>query len=470
MNQGKIKKILIWKPTTSQEKLAFSIIQNLQQRGFGKSFIVGGYVRDLLLKRGETGAIDIATEATPQQVVRIFGKKFRVIPTGIKHGTVTIHKGGDDIEITTFRTESRYQDWRRPEKVEYIKDPKEDSKRRDFTINALYFNPLTGEIFDFQGGQRDVKARRLRFVGSAKKRISEDALRLMRAARFVTVLGFNLSVKDQSVIRVLAPFIKKISPERVKQELDKIVLSPNRVAGLKLLFKLRLLFFILPEVDGLARVRQSRNYHSEGNVFIHTLLGLTLIEKNADLSTLYGLLFHDVGKGPTAKPTTKRGRHHISFHGHQELGESLTKKALGRLRFSKKEIDDVAWYVRHHHMPVDLPKMRRAKLMRWCLEPRFGNLLKIFRADSLASVPTDKKGRKLKPSLDLYDFALRVFTKASKQKVLTERFVTGDDVMRLLKISPGPKVGQMLHKIEERQLEGKIKKRSDALKYLKLLK
>lgn len=465
-----VAKKINWQPATSQEKLAFLIIHNLKQKGFGKSFIVGGYVRDLLLKRDETGAIDIATEATPQQVVRIFGKKFRVIPTGIKHGTVTIHKGGDDIEITTFRTESKYQDWRRPEKVAYIKDPQEDSKRRDFTINAIYFNPLTGEIFDFQGGLRDIKARRLRFVGSAKKRISEDALRLMRAARFATVLGFNLAAKDQAIIRGLAPLIKKISPERIKQELDKIVLSPNRAAGLNLLLRLRLLFFILPEIDSLAKVKQSRNYHSEGNVFVHTLLGLTLIEKRADLPTLYGLLFHDVGKGQTAKPTTKRGRHHISFHGHQELGESLAKKALKRLRSSKKEIDDISWYVRNHHMPVDFPKMRRAKLMRWCLEPRFDNLLKIFRADSLASIPTDKKGRQLKPSLDLYNFAFAVYKKASKQKVLTEKFVTGNDVMRLLKIASGPKVGQVLRQVEERQLEGKIKNRSDALKYLKLKK
>jgi tRNA nucleotidyltransferase/poly(A) polymerase len=240
--------------------------------------------------------------------------------------------------------------------------------------------------------------------------------------------------------------------------------------GLRLLYELRLLSFIIPEIARLAKVKQSKNYHSEGNVFVHTLLALSLVEQDADLTTLYGLLFHDIGKGSTGKATIKHGRRHISFTGHPEKGEMLVKKILKRLKFSNKEIEDIAWYVRNHHIPVALPQMRRAKQMRWCLEPRFKNLLQIFRADSLASIPTDTRGRKQCPSLDLYDFAIKISAQAVSQKVLTKRFVTGVDVMRILKIKPGPRVGKILRDIEERQLGGKIKNRKQALQFLQKLK
>lgn len=457
-----------WKAASVQEKLALRVLKLLAEAGFAESYFVGGYVRDLFLGRVTDPMIDIATEAPPKAVEKLFLKrKFRVIPTGLKHGTLTVRKNGEQVEITTFRTEGKYEAFRRPKAVKYVTSPKTDAGRRDFTVNALYFNPATGKFLDFFGGLKDLHNRRLRFIGSAKARISEDALRLMRAVRFATVLDFRLSPKDERAIKSLSPLIKRVSAERIKQELDRLIFSPRRSSGLKLMSKTGLLSEVLPEIDRLKKTKQSSNYHSEGSVFVHTLLALDMIEPGTDLTALYGMLFHDAGKGLTAVKTRKHGREHVSFHGHQETGEKLVRQILPRLRFSKKDTDDIAWYVRHHHIPVDIPKMRTAKQVRWLLEPRFGNLLKIFRADSSASIPTDSKGRKLPADLNLYKYSLRLFRAVQQRPVLQERFLGGQEIMRVLKIKPGPRVGQMLERIREKQLEGKIKNRKQALEYLK---
>ncbi|MBI4053870.1 MAG: CCA tRNA nucleotidyltransferase [Candidatus Doudnabacteria bacterium] len=459
--------ILKWKPKLEKEKVGVFVVSKLRSAGFKNSFFVGGYVRDLLLGRQETGAIDVATEATPKQVIKVLARsRIRTIPTGLKHGTVTAHQKGVDIEITTFRSEGKYLDARRPSAVKFIRSVEQDSARRDFTVNALYFDPITKKVLDFAGGLDDLEKKTLRFVGSPKKRIAEDALRLMRAVRFATTLGFKFSSGVERALRAGAPLIKKISRERVKQELDRIMISPKRADGVGILKRIGLLGLILPEFDRLSKVRQSKNYHSEGNVFVHTLLALELIEHNTDLSTIYGLLFHDIGKQNTSQETKKRGRAHISFHGHQDSGEGIVRKILPRLRFSNREVEDITWYVRNHHVPVDLPNMREAKRVAWCLDPRFENLLKLFRADSLASIPSDSRGRKLKPSLKLYDYARNAWLEVKKRKIV-ERLVSGHEIMKILAIPEGVQVGRVLSKIRELQLEGKIVSKKQVLDYLK---
>lgn len=468
MTESRVEKEIIpWQAKSTGEKLALRLLHDLTKKGF-ESYIVGGYVRDLLLKREETGAIDIATSARPEKVTRLLHSLgYRVIPTGIKHGTVTVHKGKDDIEITTFRTEGKYEDRRHPDRVKYIADPSADSFRRDFTVNAMYFDPLTRTILDFQKGFSDLEKKRLRFVGSASARIDEDALRLMRAARFATVLGFSLAPADIRIIRANARKITEISPERVKQELDKIISSSRRADGIKLLERLGLLRYILPEIDRLKRARHARNFHSEGNVFVHTLLAMSILEMSADLRTAYGLLFHDAGKAVTAKKTVKLGRSHISFYGHQAAGEKLARQAMQRLRFSNAEIDEISWYVKNHHVPFEIKNMRPAKKMVWALEPRFPNLLKIFRADSLASIPTDRKGRKQKPSLASYRAAQKILAQAQSHAEYRRPLVTGHDVMKALHIKPGPLVGKILRQVRDAQLAGNIASRNEAIQLLK---
>src|SRR3989338_2436858 len=461
-------KIKQWKPKTSQEKLALKLTKILKEKGHKHTYIVGGYVRDYFLKKKDTGAIDIATQASPQQATRIFrNKKYSVIPTGIKHGTVTVHQGACDIEITTFRTEGKYADFRRPKNVKFIDDPLMDARRRDFTINAMYLDPVTGELLDFFDGQADLKKKVLRFVGTAEKRIKEDALRLMRAVRFTSALELRIGARDLATIRKNARLIKEISPERVKQELDKIMLSEHRAKGLALLRKTDLLKHISPELEKLDRTPQSDNYHSEGNVWVHTLMALGLIQHDADLRTLYGLLFHDIGKAETMRRIRRDGRPHTTFYNHQNVGTEITGKILSRLRFSNAEIADILWFVKNHHVPYALQKMRKGKQVRWVLDSRFENLLKIYRADSLASIPTDKKGRRHKPSLESYNFSKNIWRRVSITKVLKKKLLTGEDVMRILKIDSGPRVGEVLRAVQEKQYAGKLKTRKDALAFLK---
>jgi len=426
-------------------------------------------VRDKLLGLAKTGSIDIATEATPQQVQRAL-KNFRVLPTGLKHGTVTVHRGHDDIEITTFRREGKYTDYRRPDTVHYIRDTKADSGRRDFTINALYFDPLNGELLDYHQGVRDLAARKLRFIGSPKKRIAEDPLRLMRAVRFAATLDFRLGPDVRSAVARACKLIKKISAERIKQELDRIMGSPARHEGIALLLKCGLLEEIAPPIAKLDRTPHSKNYHSEGNVFVHTLLALQKLEPEADLRTAYGLLLHDVGKGATYKRTKKEGRFHVSFWGHQGKGETITRKLLEALRFSHSEIDEICWYVREHHVPHAIAKMRAAKQMRWALDPRFPNLLKIYRADSLASIPTNHRGKQGTPSLASYYKALDVLLRAHAQPQLQKALIDGHTIMRVLGIKPGPRVGRVLDRMRDLQLAGKIKNKHEALERLRKIK
>src|SRR3989344_3228209 len=399
-----------WKPITTSEKLALVLLQKLKSSGYKKSYIVGGYVRDKLLGLAKPGSIDIATEATPQQVQRAL-KNFRVLPTGLKHGTVTVHRGHDDIEITTFRREGKYTDYRRPDTVHYIRDTKADSGRRDFTINALYFDPLNGELLDYHQGVRDLAARKLRFMG-----------------------------------------------------------SPARHEGIALLLKCGLLEEIAPPIAKLDRTPHSKNYHSEGNVFVHTLLALQKLEPEADLRTAYGLLLHDVGKGATYKRTKKEGRFHVSFWGHQGKGETITRKLLEALRFSHSEIDEICWYVREHHVQHAIAKMRAAKQMRWALDPRFPNLLKIYRADSLASIPTNHRGKQGTPSLASYYKALDVLLRAHAQPQLQKALIDGHTVMRVLGLKPGPRVGRVLDRMRDLQLAGKIKNKHEALERLRKIK
>ncbi len=461
-------KFIGWKPRGNAEIFAFELVKRLRRAGYDQTYIVGGYVRDYILKRSETGAIDLATEAEPTQVGKVLGRRYKIIPTGLKHGTLTVHSGKIDIEITTLRAEGKYTDYRHPDRVRYVRDVRLDAARRDFTVNALYLDPINRTVLDYYDGCADIAAKRLRFVGSASKRIEEDPLRMMRAMRFSSVLDFKISKEAFDAIRSRAILIGKISPERIKQELDKIMATPGKVAGLRLLRQSGLLQRIFPELERLSSTPQSKNYHSEGNVWIHTLLALDNLENGASLRTVYGVLFHDIGKAVTLVRTIRNGRSHTSFHNHQLKGSEIAGKILHRLRFSNDEIDEIVWYVRNHHVPFEIRSMRKAKQMTWCLDPRFENLLKIYRADSLSSIPTDANGRKQKPQLTTYMSAMRLWKRLKlSEKTMSKPLVTGRDVMRIMRIPESPKIGDVLREIRELQLAEKLKSRTAALAYLK---
>jgi tRNA nucleotidyltransferase/poly(A) polymerase len=478
------------------QKQAQKITRQIQLRS-PKTFWVGGAVRDLLLGR-ESYDIDIATEATPKSVKRILLKMgLRFFDVGEKFGTIgailpekritaaaakTV-KLTRKIEITTFRGEKGYADFRHPNKLKFISIPELDAKRRDLSINAIFFDPTTKRLIDYNGGLEDLKNKKIRFIGSAEKRITEDPLRVLRAIRFAAILDFNILPKDFAQIKKYAHLLKKVSGTRVKEELDKIMSSQNSVAGIKLLDKSGLLREIFPEIVRLKKARQSKDVHAEGDVFKHTLLALENLNNlffkstnqlseaaaSSHLALRYAVLFHDLGKFGTAKKIIKNGRMRISFYGHEKLGANVFKNIAKRIPFSKEDFKKINYLISHHISLYDIEakKFSQKAFLNWAQKPYFPDLIKLLIADRLAATKKDLRGRKIKKDLSAW---FRLLKKAEAWKSYkAPKIVSGNDVMKILKIKPGKKVGEILEKIFALQKSGKIKSRQQAITFLRSL-
>lgn len=472
---------LSWPDKTALSKGAFAILKKLRKTGF-EAFLAGGAVRDALLKR-PIHEIDIATSAKPEEVKKLFKK---TIPTGEKHGTVTVfplpsppHKGeginkkkflppsggGKErgYEVTTFRVEGPYEKHRRPSKVRFVSTAEEDAKRRDFTVNALFYDQKAKAVIDYVNGIADLSHRRIRFIGQSEDRIREDALRLLRAVRFSTTLGLALARETQRAIVKNARLIQKISAERIKQELDLIMLSDRPSVGLGLLDIVGLLEFILPEIKNLQGVRQPRNQHAEGDVYAHTLLAIEQFDESYDLATRYAVLFHDIGKPQTAM--VRSGK--ITFYDHTKVGSELAGKICKRLKFSTADTQKIAWLVANHLVPNDFADMRLGTRRKWGLNSNFPALLKLYLADVRASLhPSGKADRNPRG----YREGLKILKEIKSQPALRKPLISGRDVMRILRIPEGPEVGKVLREIEEKKLSGELITKADALQFLQAKK
>ncbi|OGE79341.1 MAG: hypothetical protein A2751_05035 [Candidatus Doudnabacteria bacterium RIFCSPHIGHO2_01_FULL_46_14] len=447
-----------WPDKSLVSETAFAIVKKLRKAGY-ETYIAGGAVRDALLKR-KINDIDIATAATPVQVKMLFAK---TIPTGEKHGTMTVRLGRMGFEITTFRSESPYADSRRPRSVKFIASAEKDAKRRDFTLNALFYDPNTSEIIDFVDGITDLRRGRIRMVGNAEARLKEDALRLMRAVRLATVLNLEIERETRNAITKNAGRIKKISAERVKQELDKIILSGRPSAGVGLLDATRLLEYILPELKECQNITQPKKHHGEGDVYTHSLLALDEVNEDFDLTTRYAVLFHDLGKAKTRE--VKKGK--TTFYNHPEVGADTVSKICRRLKFSKVEEDKIAWLVRYHMVPNDFVQMKLATRRKWALNPYFRDLLLVHWADAAASLGLDGRGDTNPTG---YREGYKILKEIEKFPALAMPILSGNEVMKTLKIKPGVLVGKILKQLEEKKLAGKIKTKKSALRYLKKYK
>ena len=444
-----------WPDKSLASETAFSIVQKLRKAGH-ETYIAGGAVRDALLKR-KISDIDIATAATPAQVKKLFAK---TIPTGEKHGTITVRLAKMSFEITTFRAESDYEGARRPKAVSFITDPQKDAKRRDFTLNALFYDPNPSEIIDFVDGITDLEHARIRTVGSASARLREDALRLMRAVRFATTLNMEIERETRKAIVKNASRIKKISAERVKTELDKIILSDRPSAGVGLLDAVMLLKQILPELKETQGVAQPKNHHSEGDVYTHSLFALDQVNEDFDLATRYAVLFHDLGKTKTR--AIKNGK--TTFYNHPDVGADLVAKICKRLRFSKAETDKIVWLVRYHMVPNDFVGMKLSTRRKWALNPYFRSLLLVHWADAAASLGLSGRGDTNPVG---YREGYKILKQIEEQPSLAIPILSGDTVMKILKIKPSALVGKVLKQLEEKKLAGKIKTKKSAQEYLK---
>ena len=419
----------------AMRSIATDIVRRLQSAGF-VAFWVGGCVRDFLLGR-EPGDYDITTNALPEQVEKLFP---RTVPVGRKFGVVLVVENHHEFQVATFRAESDYQDGRRPEQVSFG-DARADALRRDFTINGLFYDPLRDELHDWVGGEADLRAKILRTIGAPEERFAEDHLRMLRAVRFAAQLDFQIHPDTLAAIQSHAEKIRLISAERIREELIKLFAAPHAARGLELLREAGLLAPILPELAATVTCEQSPDYHPEGNVFNHLRLMLAQLPPDADPLLPWAVLMHDIAKPVTAS----RDGDKIHFYGHEKIGADMAEDILQRLKFPRKQTEDVALVVRHHMQFKDAPQMRKATLRRLLLRPTFPLELALHRLDCLGS----------HRRLDVHDFLVAQAEEFARQPALVPPLLTGGD-LQTLGVAPGPAMGVLLAELREKQLADEL--------------
>lgn len=457
----------ITRALASEEEAAFRIVKKLQKNGF-ETYIAGGAVRDLYLGN-VAHDIDIATAAKPEEVKKLFPTSYG---RGKAFGVVAVKPSKDlEFEVATFRIDLGIADHRRPAQVKFT-TAENDARRRDFTINALFFDPVKSQIIDFVGGVKDLKNKLIRFVGVAENRIDEDYLRMLRAIRFTHRLNFALDFEDAKAIKAQGQKIIQISQERVRDELTLIITGNKRENALMQLESLGLLRIILPEVQALRDVFQPPEFHHEGDVWIHTLLGMGSLE-NPSAELAWTVLLHDVGKPATAGRRDVPGKTKIIFFEHEQKSVEIAKKILESLRFSNDFINDISWAISQHMRIINAFRgMTERKQKKLFTDPNINLLLDLTKADLMASL---RPGGKI--DLSLYQDSLakkakfeKETTKEETQQIKKFSLITGDDIMKILKIPAGPKIGKIKSKIEEAYFAGKISTRKEALAMIKKIK
>jgi poly(A) polymerase len=428
-------------PTTDRQERAASVVRRLRDAGH-TAYFAGGCVRDRLL--GRTPAdYDVATSAPPEVVRALFP---RTVPVGVQFGVVLVLLGDERVEVATFRADDAYVDGRRPVAV-HFGTAEEDAQRRDFTINALYWDPLTDEIIDFVGGRADLAAGTIRAIGDARARIAEDRLRMLRAVRLAARFGFTIDPATHAAIVAAAPTVVDMAAERIGDEIVKVLTEGRARRGFELLAETSLLDAVLPEVAAMRGVRQDPDHHPEGDVWVHTLLLLAQLEPGVRETLALGALLHDVGKPPCA--AVRDGR--ITFWRHPARGAEMAVAICQRLRRSRETWERVAYLVTNHLRLVQAPEMRLATLKRMLAEDGFDELLELARMDALAATR----------DLRFVEFCERKRDEL-RETVRPPRLLTGDDLIAL-GYRPGPTIGRILHAVEDAQLGGEIHTRDEAL-------
>jgi poly(A) polymerase len=429
--------------------LAISIVRKLVEAGHQAVF-AGGCVRDML-REVEPKDYDIATSATPVEVLGLFPKSHAV---GAAFGVIVVHREGHNFEVATFRRDSGYSDGRRPDSVEFT-SAEEDAKRRDFTVNGLFFDPLKNKVLDFVGGREDLERKILRAIGDPRARFSEDHLRLLRAVRFSTMLGFPIEEKTWAAVCDLAPTIRTVSAERIRDELVRIFLHPDRVRGFDLLMASGLMKEVLPEILELKGCEQPPQWHPEGDVFTHTRLMLELLPAQVSLPLVLSVLFHDIAK-PATFARDETGR--IRFNGHDAKGAEMTEEILRRLKFPNDVIGPTVAAVENHMAFKDVQKMRTSKLKRFIARPTFEDEMELHRVDCMSS----------NGLVDNYEYlrAKQAEFAAEPQPLIPEPLVSGHDLIAMGQ-APGPCFRDLLVAVQNLQLEGALTTREQALDWLR---
>lgn len=431
---------------TDRRQLATDVVRRLRVAGH-EAYLAGGCVRDRLLGR-EPLDYDVATSAPPDVVQRLFR---RTVPVGVQFGVVLVVERGVRFEVATFRSDDAYVDGRRPSAVRFG-SAREDAARRDFALNALFEDPLTGEILDFVGGIADLRGGLIRAIGDPRARIAEDRLRMLRAVRFAARLGFAIHPETRAAIVAAASTLPDIASERIGDEVVKILTEGGARRGFELLAETGLLEVVLPEVAAMRGVAQSPDHHPEGDVWTHTLMLLDQLPAGAPETLALGALLHDV-----AKPLcVGRKGDRITFYGHPTLGAEIGVAICQRLRRSRETWERVEYLVRHHLRLVQAPEMRLSTLKKMLAEEGFDELARLARLDALAS----------SRNLGFVLFCERRKAELGAEALRPPPLLRGADLLAM-GYTPGPRVGEILRALEDAQLEGEIATRAAAMAFVR---
>src|SRR6267143_609574 len=453
---------------------ATTIIQTLRQQGF-HAYLVGGCVRDLLLGR-EPKDYDVATNATPDQVMRIFPETYAV---GAQFGVVLVpirgepdsagkntsaasspEPAGNDsgsskadlVEVATFRSDVSYSDGRHPDEVRFSGHPREDVERRDFTINGLLMDPVSGEVLDFVEGRKDLEARLVRAIGDPERRFAEDKLRMLRAVRFAARFGYAIDPPTFSAIQKLAPQVHHVSQERVREELTKMLTEGQARRAFLLLDRSGLLPEVLPEISAMKGVEQPPEFHPEGDVFVHTLLLLQKLPHPCSPALAWGALLHDVGKPAPFRASPDR----IRFDGHVAVGVKMAEEICRRLRFSTDDTEQILALIDNHMRFADVPQMKESTFKRFVRLLRFEEHLELHRLDCEAS----------HGDLASYQFTRQRIASIPPESIHPAPLVRGDDLIAA-GYEPGPRFKEILSLVEDAQLEGRLPSKESAMEYVR---
>jgi poly(A) polymerase len=447
---------------------ATEIVHILRDQGH-QAYFAGGCVRDLLLFREPTD-YDVATDASPHQVMQIFPQTYAV---GEQFGVVlvpesqsgneaeasaaarSVEHGKATVEVATFRSDVSYSDGRHPDEVRFTKDPREDAQRRDFTINGMMLDPDTNQLLDFVGGEADLKAGIVRAIGDPERRFAEDKLRMLRAVRFAARFNFRIDPATLQAIQRFAPGIHQVSPERVREELTKMLTEGQARQTFELLDKTKLLPEALPEIAAMKGVEQPPQYHPEGDVFVHTLLLLEKLQPTdgpISKTLAWGALLHDVGKPPTFRVAPDR----IRFDGHVEVGVKMAAEILRRLRFSNHETDQILALVDNHMRFGDVKRMKQSTLKKFLRLPAFDEHLELHRMDCLSS----------NGQLDAYEYTREQMRSLPAEAIRPVPLITGRDLIAA-GYEPGPRFKEVLAAVEDAQLDGQLSSREAAMEYVR---
>ena len=447
---------------------AISIVRTLRERGH-QAYLVGGCVRDMVLGH-EPADYDVTTDATPDQVMRIFPETYAVgaqfgvvlVPPGLSDArelrpavdatsVPTDHSKADVVEVATFRSDIGYIDGRHPDRVRFSTDPREDVERRDFTINGLLLDPIKGEILDFVGGQQDLKAGIIRTIGSPEQRFEEDKLRMLRAVRFAARFEYTIDPATFAAMQKLAGNIHQVSRERVRDELSKMLIEGHARRAFLLLDESGLLQQVLPEISAMKGVAQPPQFHPEGDVFVHTLLLLEKLPRPSPMTLAWGALLHDVGK-----PATFRVADRIRFDGHVEVGVKMAEQICRRFRFSNHDTEQILALVKNHMRFGDVQRMKESTLKKFMRLPQFEEHLELHRLDCQSS----------HGDLTSYEFTREKLVSTPEASMRPAPLVTGNDLINAGYV-PGPRFKEILAAVEDSQLEGQLQNKEQALAFVR---